>query len=356
MLKPIYILNRGYLNAIAVYSLGMFSALLAMLYFRRANKFKTSEMREYFSNFKKMKSNGFWTIFISASLTTFSCYTIFWNTFPDYIAVFNPFKGKLGLRNIDYLQSFLIFSLSIALIIILIINSLHFTGPASHSFRRLEEFSKVSFSLNILKTQYFARHATIVPILAFFVVIVVAFHYGNAFGVSLTYLGCVVFSQIIQFFQNFKNIYYFHLSILMSTKPKPELESKGLDDNFTEVMHFCRYFGKFSTGVSLFVHKIMCFTILLDSFNMHIVDHINLIEPYSLVSIMFGCLAIQVFISLDHVCAVRFVQFFMHRIHNITVVEMEDPSFQPDVDTINDDLLQVSFISEFMVLFLPVSC
>jgi hypothetical protein len=107
--------------------------------------------------------------------------------------------------------------------------------------------------------------------------------------------------------------------------------------------------------VSLFIHKIMCFTILVDSFNMHIVDHINLIHPYSLLAILFGCLAIQVFISLDHICATRHVKFFLHRLSLFNIESIDDPSWQPPVDEMSSDLLSVSFMSEFLILFLPVS-
>jgi len=336
--------------------MSMLGSLIAMLYFRRSNKFKTSEMADYINNFKKMKSNGLWTIFIAASLVAGSCYIIFWNTFPDAIAVFNPFKAKLGIKGVEYDEAFLIFMLSFLLVLALVLNSIHFTGPASSPFRNIQEFSKVSFSMNMIKADYYSSYATVAPILVFFVMIVVAYHYGNAFGISLCYLGCICFGQIIQFFQNFKNLHFYYVSILMACQPKGDDDDiEGLDDNFTELMHFCRYFGKFSTGVSLFIHKVMCFTILVDSFNMHIVDHINLIQPYSLIAIMFGCVAIQVFISLDHICATRYVKFFLHRLTFLDKENVDDPDFQPPIGEIHNDLLQISFMSEFTILFFPVS-
>lgn len=138
------------------------------------------------------------------------------------------------------------------------------------------------------------------------------------------------------------------------TSDEKEEDMEGLDDNFTDLMHFCRFYGKFSTGASLFIHKVMCFSILLDSFNMHIVDHITLIRPYNLTAIMLGCIAIQIFISLDHVCAAKYVRFALHRIHQLMKKDIDDPAFQPPVGEINGDLLQVSFMSEFLILFLPV--
>jgi hypothetical protein len=72
--------------------------------------------------------------------------------------------------------------------------------------------------MNLLKTDSIGSYASIFPTLSFFALIVVSYHYGNAFGVSLTYLGCMCFSQIIQFFQNFNNIHYYYQAILMASK------------------------------------------------------------------------------------------------------------------------------------------
>lgn len=61
---------------------------------------------------------------------------------------------------------------------------------------------------------------------------------------------------------------------------------------FLEVMNFCKYYGRFATGASLFIHMTMCFTILVDSFNMHVVDHMTLLDPYSLFAILIGVYSI----------------------------------------------------------------
>lgn len=58
---------------------------------------------------------------------------------------------------------------------------------------------------------------------------------------------------------------------------------------------------------------IMCFTILVDSFNMHVVDHINLVDPYYLIGIVFGSTGLLFFVSLDLMSVNRFVQFLIHR-------------------------------------------
>ena len=165
-----------------------------------------------------MKSNGVWAIHLSAFLIACACYVIFWNTFPDSIAVFNPFKKKLGLKGIDYLKAFGIFCMSYIVVMVLVQNSIHFTGPRSASFKKIKAYARLSLSMNLIKTDSIGSYASIFPILAFFLLILVSYHYGNAFGVSLTYLGCMCFSQIIQFFQNFKNIHFYYQSILMAAK------------------------------------------------------------------------------------------------------------------------------------------
>ena len=100
----------------------------------------------------------------------------------------------------------------------------------------------------------------------------------------------------------------------MAGKSILEEDRDHLDRNFAELIHFCKFYGKFSIGVSLFINKIMCFTILVDSFNMHIVDHINLIDPYYLIGIVFGCSGFLALVSLDLTSVNRFVQYFLHRV------------------------------------------
>lgn len=65
--------------------------------------------------------------------------------------------------------------------------------------------------------------------------------------------------------------------------PEENIENHHMDSNFAQLIKFCKFYGKFSSGVSLFINKIMCFTVLVDSFNMHVVDHINLMDPYYLI-------------------------------------------------------------------------
>ena len=100
----------------------------------------------------------------------------------------------------------------------------------------------------------------------------------------------------------------------MAGKPIQEASESSLDINVSQLINFCKFYGKFSNGVSLFINKIMCFTILVDCFNMHIVDHINLIDPYYLIGIVFGCSGLMALVSLDILSVNRFVQFFIHRV------------------------------------------
>lgn len=292
MIKPVLELGRGVLNSPTIYAMSMVATLLSTLWFRSRNKFKRSEQVEYNNNFTRMDRNGMNSIHLAAILICASCYTILWKTFPDRIAVFNPFEKKLGVTNVDYLMATGIFCLSYLIIYVLVKNSVHFTGPRSESFKKIREYAKLSLSMNLIKTDSIGSTASIFPMLAFFILIVVSYHYGNAFGVSLIYLGCICFSQIIQFFQNFDNFHFYYQAILMAGKRPEKKHLIGIGNNFSDLLDFCSFYGKFSTGVSLFIHKVMCFAILVDSFNMNIVDHINLIHPYSVLAIVTGCVAI----------------------------------------------------------------
>ena len=50
-----------------------------------------------------------------------------WNTFPDSIAIYNPFTKTINHRNLIYLDAFLIFMLSFLIVLALVVNSLLFT-------------------------------------------------------------------------------------------------------------------------------------------------------------------------------------------------------------------------------------
>lgn len=181
--------------------------------------------------------------------------------------------------------------------------------------------------------------------LSFFTIVLIAYRMGNAFGVSLIYLGIITFFQSVQFFNNFKNLHYYYLGILMAGKSKEDDDIEDINESFAEVMHFSTYYGKFGTGVTLFIHKVMCFTILVDSFNMHKYHHISLIQPYTLISIMFGVFAIQTIVSLDLVCVTQFVKYFIQRINRFEKPKIDLPDYEPDLQGICGDLLKLAFLN-----------
>ena len=83
--------------------------------------------------------------------------------------------------------------MSYTIVIVLIITSLKYTGPRSESSKTMEEYSKFCFSLNVLKGDYWAYYASVFPLLAFFIVILISYTYANVFGISITYLGVITF-------------------------------------------------------------------------------------------------------------------------------------------------------------------
>ena len=357
MIKTVYVLNRGSLNALAIYSIGMVGSLYAMLHFRSKAKFKISESSVVTTDFNKLRKNGISSLNRAALLICIGSYFIFWNTFPDSVAVYNPFRAEIGLRGVTYKQAFFIFAMAYLIVLTLIRNSLWFTGPKSKSSKDMHEFSKVCFSMNVVKADYWAYQATIIPVLVFFCVILIAYTYANAFGVSLTYLGVITFYQMMQFFQNFKHIHYFYIGILMAGRSQLKVQEENgdkMDDNFAELIIFCKFYGKFSNGVSLFINKIMCFTILVDSFNMHIVDHINLIDPYYLIGMVFGCTGLLAMVSLDLMSVNRFVQYFIHRVRIFVAQRYKDDDFEPPIDDISQDLIGITFYQQMLVLYVPV--
>lgn len=62
VIKTVFDLDRGYLNALAIYSLGMVGSLMAMVHFRRRAKFKSSESNDCTLNYKKLKQDGIWSM------------------------------------------------------------------------------------------------------------------------------------------------------------------------------------------------------------------------------------------------------------------------------------------------------
>ena len=54
-----------------------------------------SDSNEISVNLKKMKKNGLKSIFMSTLTASFGALFVMWNTFPDSIAVYNPFERKI---------------------------------------------------------------------------------------------------------------------------------------------------------------------------------------------------------------------------------------------------------------------
>lgn len=121
-----------------------------MIHFRSKAKFKISESHSMSNNYFKLRKNGLRAINLAAMMIIFSTFIIFFNTFPDSIAVFNPFRAEIGLRGVTYQEAFFIFTNSYLIIIVLILNSLWFTGPWSLPYKSIFEFSKVNFNANCL--------------------------------------------------------------------------------------------------------------------------------------------------------------------------------------------------------------
>lgn len=193
VIKTVYMLDRGYLNAPAIYSLGMVGSLCSMIYFRRSIKDKLTENFAFLASFEKLKYSGLVAINLAAFQIIVSSFLIFWNTFPDSVAVYNPFRSEIGLRGVTYTHAFFIFSMSYIIVIVLIMTSMRYTGPRSSSVKSITEFSSVCFSLCVLKADYWAYYASVMPIMAFFVVILISYTYANVFGISITYLGVITF-------------------------------------------------------------------------------------------------------------------------------------------------------------------
>lgn len=105
----------------------MLGSLIAMMYFRNANKFKLSDSNDYSINISKMRKNGLVSILMSIMISSLGALFIMWNTFPDSIAVYNPFERKISLRNLNNIDSFFMFITSSLIVICLIVNSLIFT-------------------------------------------------------------------------------------------------------------------------------------------------------------------------------------------------------------------------------------
>lgn len=156
---------------------------------------------------------------------------IMWNTFPDSIAVYNPFERKIELRNLNNIDSFFMFITSSLIVIGLIFNSLMFTINNSQSMKNVIENSKICFSLTLLASDYWACFASLLPMGIFFFVLYINYRKGNIYGVTMEYLGILTYFQVIQFFANFKNITYFVRTMIEGSR----IKHKQTEINFNEI-------------------------------------------------------------------------------------------------------------------------
>ena len=105
----------------------MIGSLVSMVIFKKKNKLKSSDSADYSVNISKMRSNGIKSILISIFLSSCGAFFIMWNCFPDSIAVYNPFEKKIHIRNLNNIDSFIMFATSSFIVLALVINSLLFT-------------------------------------------------------------------------------------------------------------------------------------------------------------------------------------------------------------------------------------
>lgn len=168
-----------------------------MIYFQKSNKLKLSDSNEFSINMQKMRNNGIKSIIMSACTASVGALFIMWNTFPDSIAVYNPFERKIELRNLNNIDSFVMFLTSSLIVFSLIINSLLFTIKSTRSMKNMMESSKICFSLTLMSSDYWACYATVFPMFIFFLVLYINYKKGNIYGVTMEYLGILTYFQSI---------------------------------------------------------------------------------------------------------------------------------------------------------------
>lgn len=349
--RSVYLIDRGFLNATAITAVGLGASLVGMLYFRSANKFKASDSADFMNKLGKMRTNGLVAFLITAAIVMIGTFCIVWVTFPDSVAVYNPFSKTINKRGITYFDGWVIFILAFLIVITLIVNSLLFTVPNTMSMKAMSESAKVCFSLNLLQSDFWSCFATVLPMLVFFIVLYINFKKASIFGICMEYLGIITFCQIIQFFQNFKHIYQFYLTLLMSSRP----EFQNINEGFVDIINCCRFFGKFSNGVTLFVLKILAFVILVDAFNINIVSTIIVIDPYYILGIVFGCIVIYCLTSLDIRTVEVFTKYLLQRIKRQVLKKINDADTDPPIIDITSDMTHSTLINQILLYFLPVA-
>lgn len=195
---------------------------------------------------------------------------------------------------------------------------------------------------------------TVFPMAVFLTVVILSYINANVFGVSINYLGCITFYQITQFFQNFKYIHNFYLTMLMMNKDNADKREMQVDHSFVNISRTCTFYGKFSTGAGLFITQIMLFTILVDCVNMNIIQNLVVIEPYYIIAIFYGCISMLLLASLDLRLVDYFVQQLINRTRELVQERIHELRYEPPVLEMSIDLTRSSFMRLLAYFFLPV--
>ena len=354
VIKYVYVYDRGFLNGIAIYSIGMVGSLLSMINFRYYSYFKFSQSRSFFSGVKTLRLSGFKAIFISGLFVILGSFLVLGVTFPDSVAVYNPFRADVAMRGVKYYHALTIISFSFLINLSLVINSIYFTDPLSIPNTSVEEKTKVSLSHTILDSMVWSSLGTVFPMAVFLTVVILSYMNANVFGVSINYLGCITFYQITQFFQNFKFLHNFYLTMLMMNKDDTNPKEMELDQSFVNISRTCTFYGKFSTGAGLFITQIMLFTILVDCVNMNIQKDLILVDPYCIVAIFYGCISVLLLSSLDLRLVDYFVQQLINRTRELVQQRIHELRHEPPVLEMCLDLTRSSYIRLITMFFIPV--
>ena len=124
-----------------------------------------------------------------------------------------------------------------------------------------------------------------------------------------------------------------------------KLEYQAHNSSFSEVIDCCHFFGKFSNGITLFILKILCFVILVDSFNINIVSSIIVIDPYYILGIVTGCLGIYCLTSLDIRSGEIFSKFLLQRIKRQVLRNINNDEYEPPYAEIANDMTHIAIVN-----------
>lgn len=354
VIKYVYVYDRGFLNGLAIYSIGMVGSLISMINFRHFSFFKHTQSRSFFSGVKTLRISGLKAMLLSAAFVLGGSFLILLTYFPDSVAVYNPFRRNIAMRGVTYIDTFIIIAFSFLINLSLVLNSIFFTDPLSIPNRSVENMTQVSLSHTILNSVMWSGLGTVIPMAVFLTVVILSYMYANVFGISINYLGCITFYQITQFFQNFKAIQNFYTTILMMNKDRNDQKEMQVDLTFVNLNRTCTFYGKFSTGAGLFIVQILLFTILVDCVNMNIVQNLIVIDPYYVIAIFYGCLILNVLGGLEVRLVEYFVQVFINRIREFVMERLEEKRFEPPILEMCQDLTRVSFIRLTVHFVVPV--